>query len=100
MSVPDLDYTDVVLKSLVTDDLAATATADVDGMGTYTEAWRNRLIMFRVYVLICLEYASTADDPFSVKLDYYRNEFDRAKVQADRAATAPLFAMSIPLERA
>lgn len=100
MSTPELDYTDVVLTSLVTPEIADTATVDVDAMGTYTEAWRKRLIMFRVYVLICLEYASTADDPFSVKLDYYRHEFDKAKVQADRSAVSSLFMLSVPLERA
>lgn len=100
MSIPDLAYTDLVLAPQVTEELAATATNEVDALGTYTDAWRNRLILFRVYILICLEYASTAGDPFSLKLDYYRSEFDKAKAQADKSAVSSLFMLSVPLERA
>lgn len=100
MSVPDLTYTDAVLSSLVTSAFAATATADVDSLGPFSDTWRNRLILFRVYILVCLEYASTSDDPFSLKLAFYRTEYDKALTSARSAVTASSRLFTIPLERA
>lgn len=67
--------------------------------------WRERLIILRGYISACLEYASAADDPFTLKLGQYRAQYDgvltdaRATLIAANAATvASLFA--IPLGRA
>lgn len=94
-------YTDAVLSPLVTEAIEATAIADVEALGEFPDPWPERLTVFRVYILLCLEYASTDDDPFSVKLPYYRAEWNLAMKDAQTArarATTGLF--SIPLERA
>lgn len=94
-------YTDQVLSPLVTDAIEATAIAEVAALGTLPDPWPERLTVLRVYVLVCLEYSSTSDDPFSVKLPYYKAEFDAAVTDAKAAqarASSGLF--FVPLERA
>ncbi len=104
IAVPDLDYTDQVLSSLITDEYAELATAEVDTIATFPEPWRSRLILLRIYIRACLEYASAADDPFTLKLAQYRAEYDAAlplataAARAAAASTAPF--MSMALERA
>jgi hypothetical protein len=100
-----IDYQDQVLSPLVTPEREALATADVDALAAFPIAWRERLIMLRTYILVCLDFASTEDDPFTLKLGQYRTEFDEALVNAKAAAsaataTAAASLFSIPLERA
>ncbi|MGQ9815719.1 MAG: hypothetical protein ACUVR3_11325 [Candidatus Roseilinea sp.] len=95
-------YTDQVLSTLVTEQIEARAIAEINDLGTLPAPWPERLTVLRVYILVCLEYASTSDDPFSVKLPYYKSEFDTAVLKARAAARAAssggLF--FVPLERA
>ena len=99
---PALTYTDQVLSSLVTVALEDAASAEVDALATFAPPWRERLIVLKAYLLVCLEYASASDDPFTLKLGQYQGQYDtalsdaRAAVQK-AAMTAGLFA--IPLER-
>lgn len=99
--MPEYTYTDQVLSPLVTDAIEETAMAEVAALGTLPDPWPERLTVLRVYVLVCLEYSSTSDDPFSVKLPYYKAEFDAAVTDAKGAqarASSGLF--FVPLERA
>ena len=99
------EYLDVVLSPLVTDAREAVATADVGAIATFPEVWRGRLIVLRTYILVCLDYASASDDPFSLKLPFYQAQYDTALADARAALTAANAAtvaslFSIPLERA
>lgn len=101
-TLPDLTYQDVVLAPLISSDIEDQAVTDIDTLGTFPEAWRARLILLRIYILVCLDYASTSDDPFSVKLAFYRAEYDEALPLARAASlvTATTSFFSVPLERA
>jgi hypothetical protein len=99
----EYDYADPYLTRLVTDDREERATADVDAVGTFADPWRARLIVLRVYVLICIESIVDPSDAFSAKLNQYRKEYEQALIvaRAARATTdAPAVFASIPLERA
>lgn len=98
-----LTYYDAYLQPLVTQDYEDRAEADVDALGTFATEWRDRLVVLRVYVLLCLESMSAADDLFAAKLAQYRKEFDATFGKA-RAATTdssgnPLPVLSISWER-
>jgi hypothetical protein len=81
------EYTDAHLSRLVTLERETIATGDVDALGAFPTAWRNRLITLRTYVIICLESQKGGmDDIFSAKLSSYRREYDATLVQARRAA--------------
>ncbi|WP_295408766.1 hypothetical protein [uncultured Thiocystis sp.] len=100
---PDLEYLDQVLSPLVTAAHEDRAIAEVDAMATFTDPWRGRLTVLRVYIAICLEYARTNDDPFSVKLAEYRAEYDPVLTDARAAVTKSAMTtglFSIPLGRA
>jgi hypothetical protein len=99
-----LTYADPYLARHVTDEREARAALDVDALGTFPTLWRDRLIVLRVYLLVCIESTADPQDAFSAKLAHYRREFEttlgqaRAEV-AEAAGTTVVFA-SIPLERA
>lgn len=99
-----LTYHDSYLKNIVTESRELRALDDVDGMGTFPDAWRARLGVLRAYMLTCMESAATAEDVFSLKLSQYRKEFAdvlaQAKAAADQAASVPASLFSIPIERA
>lgn len=102
---PDLTYQDQVLSTLITEERELQAMSDVDDLGAFSESWRSRLILLRVYILVCLEYASDKDDPFTLKLGQYQSQFDMALTAAKEAAktaaaSAAAGLFSIPLERA
>lgn len=78
-------YTDQVLRPLVTSAIEETAISEIETLGTLPGPWPERLTILRVYVLICLEYASASDDPFSIKLPYYKAEYDQALLTAKAA---------------
>lgn len=99
-----LTYTDAYLKDLMTQDYEDRAADHVDSLGTFATEWRDKLIVFRAYEIVCIEMQADPDDLFTAKQKTYGKEFDRMLAQA-RIATpdedgifAPLF--SIPLERA
>lgn len=99
----NFEYTDTVLAPLVTDEIEATAIGAIDAIADFPEPWRTLLITMRVYIIVCLEYASAADDPFSLKLPFYITQYDSALVNANKAAAALTAAtsiiFSIPMER-
>lgn len=102
---PDFEYQDQVLATLITPERELQAMSDVDDLGTFSESWRARLILLRVYILTCLEFASAKDDPFTLKLGQYQAQFDAALAAARQAAEAAKAAaaaglFSIPLGRA
>ena len=99
-----ITYTDEYLASEVTPSREARATADVDAVMTFPEAWRNRLIELRTYIVTCQEcMQGTTDDLFYAKLKAYRDEYESAMVTAKAAAreaeltTAPV--LSVRIER-
>ena len=99
-----ITYTDEYLASEVTPSREARATADVDAVMTFTEAWRERLIELRTYIITCQECMQTPDDVFASKLRAYRDEYEvslnlaKAAQRAGEATAAPI--LSIRLERA
>lgn len=101
----ELEYTDTVLAPLVTDEIEATAMAAVDAIATFAEPWRTLLVVNRVYIIVCLEYASSNEDPFSLKLPFYRTEYDTFLTKANEITgsgstpTTGSVLFSIPLER-
>lgn len=101
--MPTLPYQDAYLAKFCTDDREVRAYEDVDALGVFSQAWRDKLATIRCYILACLENQSDAEDLFTAKLKSYRAEFDRLHAQA-RTATEdgdgnPLSVFSIPLER-
>ncbi len=99
-------YTDKQLTEIVTDPLEARAIEYIESLGTFPETpidWKGRLVVLRVYLILCQEHAAAQDDLYSVKLKNYRNEFDAVLSSARDAAQEageefnPLF--SIPIER-
>jgi len=96
-----LTYYDLTLKELVTPEIEALATADVDAIAAFTAAWRDRLVMLRVYVLLCLHYQQTDEDAYALKLAAYRAQYKEALEQAKKALAAASGALlTIPIERA
>lgn len=100
-----ITYTDEYLASEVTETREARATADVDAIMTFPEAWRDRLIELRAYIVTCQEcMRGMADDIFYAKLKAYKDEYESALITAKAAAkdaeltTAPI--LSIRIERA
>lgn len=80
-------YYDAYLGPLMTDEREARALADVAALGTFPDAWIERLTVLRAMVLTCLDSQQAPDDLFGAKLAVYRKEFDAALPQA-RAAQA------------
>lgn len=98
------DYADAYLRPLITPELEARAVDEVAEILTVAEPWNGRLVVFRAYMLACIENQKSADDLFSVKFKIYRGEFDRAldyaKVAAEAAGVVTRPSFSIPIERA
>lgn len=98
------EYEDAYLKGFVTTKITKRAYEEVDLYGTFSEEWRDRLVVPQAYVIICLEHQGTADDLFSQKLKNYQKELDRLVAHARAATTdssgnAPSI-FGVPLERA
>lgn len=98
-------YFDGYLKTHVTDEREARATAEVATFGSFAGDWTARLVVLRAYVITCLECQGATDDLFAQKLKHYRQEFDALLVQARNATPVadgkPARALfSINLERA
>lgn len=99
-----IEYNDAFLAKFCTADVETRSYAEIDLIGTFADAWRDRLVVYKAYVLVCLENQADEDDLFSVKLKQYEKQFDRTLAQA-RVATPDtsgnvLPIMGIPLERA
>lgn len=98
-------YTDAYLKTRVTEAIEARATDDIAQLGTFPDAWKNKLIVLRGYLLACLEQGGQAEDTFAVKLAQYRKEFDftlslAKAAQAEAAPDTAVPILTIPIERA
>ena len=99
-----LDYRDAYLKDFCTYDVETLAYADVDLLGTFTTAWRDKLTLIKAYILVCQENQANDEDLFTAKLKTYQKEFDKLLAQARTASPdddgnyAPIY--SVPLERA
>lgn len=97
-------YTDAYLSPLVTADRTARAESDVDAIGAFATEWRDKLVVLRTYILICLDSMKAPDDPFGTKLAAYRKEWAdtlaAAKAATLDASGMPLTRFSVPLERA
>lgn len=96
-------FHDAYLAKHCTEAREARAYADVDALGTFAAAWRDKLATARTYVIACLECQASPDDLFGAKLKHYRGEFDTLLGQA-RAATPdddgnPAAVFSIPILR-
>lgn len=103
-------YTDGYLAPHVTQAREAQAIAEVDMIGSFTAAWKQRLVILRAYIITCMECSKSADDMFAAKLASYRHDFTAslplaraAKAAEDAAAGAPQVGagsvFSVPLER-
>lgn len=96
-------YEDAYLERFADSAMEARAYTDVDLYGTFSDEWRDRLVVPQAYVTICLENQSKEDDLFAVKLAHYRKELERLLVYAHAATpnseglTESVF--SIPMER-
>lgn len=100
-----LTYDDAYLKDRITDPLEARAAQEVDDMriGAIADNVRERLVVLRAYILVCLEHQANPDDLYAAKLKNYRAEFDAALARARASvpdAAGSSFVFSIPLERA
>jgi len=99
-----LDYRDAYLKDFCDYDVEQLAYTDVDLLGTFTDAWRDRLTIVRAYILVCQENKASDEDLFTQKLEMYNKEFEGLLAKARTASPdddgnyAPIY--SIPLERA
>lgn len=100
-------YADGYLAPLVTPAREQKAIDDVQLLGTLPEAWVQRLVVLRAYVITCLESQKAPDDLFAAKLITYRKEYSDVLAQA-RAAQAAAGGSSaaggwsfftVPLER-
>jgi hypothetical protein len=101
----EFEYLDEVLSPLVTAEREEIAIAEVDAIAAFPVEWRGRLIVLRTYIIVCLDFASASDDPFTLKLGQYQTQYDAALADARAAAAAAARAaaaswFSIPLERA
>ena len=98
-----LDYRDAYLSRHCTDALETLAYAEVDLLGTFTTAWRDKLTIIKCYIMACLENQADPEDLYSEKYKIYSKEFEGLLAQARTAAEddegnyAPIY--SIPLER-
>jgi hypothetical protein len=99
-----LTYNDAYLAKFCTEEREARAFDDVDALGTFTQAWREKLATVRCYVIACLENQGQPDDLFASKLKHYRDEYSVLAAQAKSASQDdegnPVAVFSIPLERA
>lgn len=86
-------YTDGYIASQVNEDREERAAEDVAQYGTLPVNWVQRLTMLRAYIITCLECAKNPEDMWSVKLGFYRKEFDSALQQA-RAAQSVIDAQN------
>jgi len=98
-------YADGYLTPLITPGREDRAVEDVAMLGALPEAWVDRLIVLRAYVITCQECQKAPDDTFAAKLATYRKEYADALAQARaaQAATATPTGgwsfFSVPLER-
>ena len=100
-----LTYDDACLKDRITDPLEARAAQEVDDMriGAIADNVRERLVILRAYIIVCLEHQANPDDLYAAKLKNYRAEFDAALARARASvpdAAGSSFVFSVPLERA
>jgi hypothetical protein len=72
-------------------------------IGAIADNVRERLVILRAYIIVCLEHQANPDDLYAAKLKNYRAEFDaglaRARASVPDAAGSS-FVFSVPLERA
>lgn len=97
------EYHDAYLSDLITAEREQRAYDDVDALGTFATAWRDKLAVIRAYIITCLESQSDPDDLFSAKLAAYRREWSDTLAQA-RAATTdddgdPMRVLTMRFER-
>ncbi|HOW75413.1 MAG TPA: hypothetical protein P5102_07795 [Candidatus Competibacteraceae bacterium] len=65
-----IEYHDAYLAPLIdaTPEWETHAAEDVAQLGTFADSWPDKLTVLRVYLLLCLESAASAEDVFSLKL--------------------------------
>lgn len=91
------EYTDSFLARLVTDEKEQAASDFVDNIAAFTNKWRGKLVVCRVYISICLDAQKGGqDDVYSTKLSSYRKEWSEllGLAKADTVAgvsVAPAF---------
>lgn len=98
-------YPDAYLAKFCTDERETRAISDVETMGDFPAAWKERLVIVQTYILACLEHQADTEDLFSAKLKNYRQQFDillpqakAAEAEAAGEASSVTF-FSVPLER-
>ena len=90
-------YTDSFLSRLATDAREKEAIRYIESIAAFTPEWRDRLIILRVYISICLEAQKGGDDDvYATKLSSYRKEFDSVlslakATQIDGVTVSPVF---------
>lgn len=83
------NYADEYLAPLVTAERQRRAEEDVDAIKSdYPEENRDRLVVLRAYIIVCLDCGTSADDVFAHKLKQYRTEFGDELVKAEAALKA------------
>lgn len=90
-------YTDSFLGRLATEAREQDAFNYIESIAAFTPEWRDRLIILRVYIAICLEAQKGGDDDvYATKLSSYRKEFDGVlslakSSQIDGVTVSPVF---------
>lgn len=64
------------------------AVADVDVYNLTDQYYLEKLIIYKAYIIACIDDIRSPDDTFSAKLKYYQIEFDKALRDAKSSQVA------------
>ena len=103
-------YYDAYLKKWAEcKEMETRAYAEVDALdpdSTFSTEWRDKLMVLKNYIFVCLDNQGEPEDLFSAKYKSYTKEFETALAQAriaaaesDSSLASPLIS-TVPLERA
>ena len=100
--MPSLTYKDPFLAKLVSTQNEDDAAANVASLGEFPDSVVEQLTILRAYVLCCGDNVKAQDDIFSVKMKFYKTEYESAlalaRSKTKTGVTQSIF--SIPIGRA
>lgn len=80
--MPAYEYHDDLLKTRVTPEIESRAVADVGLDGNFPDEWLVKLVVLRVYLIICMDKSTNPDDAFAMKMKYYKDEYKNTLLNA------------------
>ena len=80
--MPTYEYHDDLLKTRVTPEIEARAVADVELDGNFSDEWKVKLVVWRVYLIICMDKSTSPEDAFAMKMKYYKDEYKNTLLNA------------------